>query len=70
MTGKFLVLDGCVRPVILQKVITDSQVDGEKKTGYYHQALIHFLTHSFTTLHIQFCLNISWQLTEEDLLGF
>lgn len=30
-----------------------------KETGHYHQALIYFLTHSFTPLHIQFCLNIS-----------
>lgn len=29
---------------------------GEKKIGHYHQALIHFLTHSFTPLYIQLCL--------------
>ena len=31
MTGKFLVLDGCVRLVILHKLITDSQIEGEKR---------------------------------------
>lgn len=29
-----------------------------KKTGHYNLALIYFLTHSLTPLHIQFHLNI------------
>lgn len=31
MTGKFLALDGCVRLVILEKMITDSQVEGKRR---------------------------------------